>query len=211
MSAEGAIMRHGGVKRAILASFLGTLASVAAAQAPGTCIVTRVDGQVTISARGAGSREAATGLALGRNSTLLTGSAGRVTMSCSGGLEVIVGPQTKLDVLGPLDGGARPFGLRIIDGIAGFLFSGDDDNGVQVRTPSAVAAVRSTQWAMQVDDQSSAIFAREGTVFVFADGGDARLGPGDGVDITPSGEIGPVRRWGQRRIDLFDVLLGPDW
>jgi ferric-dicitrate binding protein FerR (iron transport regulator) len=196
---------------ALLAGLSIGLVDPAAAQTPGTCVVTRVQGQPVVTARGAGTRPAVIGLGLGYNAKLRTGVGERVSLACSGGLEVIVGPESEVDVIGLLDGGARPFGLRLIDGIAGFLFSGDGENGVQVRTPSAVAAVRSTEWAMRVEERASAVFARNGTVFVVADDGDARLGPGDGVDVTPSGAIGPVTRWGQARIDGFGALLGPGW
>ena len=204
-------MTDGNLLRAILTSLAIGLVCPAAAQTPGTCVVTRIDGQAVVSARGAGTRAAVAGLGLGRNATLRTEAGARVTMTCSGGLEVVVGPGSEIDVIGLLDSGARPFGLRLLDGVAGFLFGGDDKNGVQVRTPSAVAAVRSTEWAMRVEHRASAVFARDGTVFVLADGGEARLGPGDGVDVAPSGEIGSVTRWGQARIDRFGALLGPDW
>ncbi|MDK3018430.1 FecR family protein [Pseudodonghicola flavimaris] len=178
---------------------------------PGTCIVTRVDGPAIVSARGAGARPAEIGLGLGRNAKLRTRAGARVTLACAGGLEVVVGPDSEVDVVGLLDGGSRPLGLRLIDGIAGFLFASEDDHGVQVRTPSAVAAVRSTQWAMQVDRRASAIFTREGTVFVVTRSGDTRLGPGEGVDVARSGRLRPVTRWGQPRIDRLGALLGPDW
>ncbi len=197
--------------RALLASLLIGLVHPAAAQTSGTCIVKQVAGQASVSARGSGVRPAVIGLGLGRNAKLRTQAGGHVTMACSGGLEVIVGPETEIDVIGLLDGDAQPFGLRLMNGIAGFLFSSDNQDGVQVRTPSAVAAVRSTQWAMRVEDRASAVFARSGTVFVVAESGDARLSPGEGVDVSPSGAMGPVVRWGQARIDRFDALLGPDW
>ncbi|MDP5217271.1 FecR domain-containing protein [Ruegeria sp. 2205SS24-7] len=173
--------------------------------------MTRVEGQAVVSARGVDAQPAVIGLGLGLNAKLRTEAEARVTMACSGGLEIVVGPESEIDVLGLLEGDTRPFGLRLIDGIAGFLFSSEDGNGVQVRTPSAVAAVRSTEWAMQVESDASAIFTREGTVFVAVDDADAQLGPGEGVDVSPSGEMGSVARWGQARIEEFDVLLGAEW
>ncbi|MCL6284153.1 FecR family protein [Ruegeria sp. 2012CJ41-6] len=151
------------------------------------------------------------GLGLGLNAKLRTEAEARVTMACSGGLEVVVGPESEIDVLGLLDGDTRPFGLRLIDGIAGFLFSSEDGNGVQVRTPSAVAAVRSTEWAMRVENRASAVFTREGTVFVAGDDADVKLGPGEGIDVSSSGEIGSVTNWGRARIEEFDDLLGAEW
>ncbi|WP_372572345.1 FecR domain-containing protein [Ruegeria jejuensis] len=204
-------MIHKNLLAVLLACFWIGLACPVVAQTQGTCIVTRVEGQAVVSARGAETQSAVNGLGLGLNAKLRTEAEARVTMACSGGLEVVVGPESEIDVLGLLDGDTRPFGLRLIDGIAGFLFSSEDGSGVQVRTPSAVAAVRSTEWAMQVESGASAIFTREGTVFVAVDGADAQLGAGEGVDISSSGEIGSVAHWGQARIEEFDVLLGVEW
>lgn len=178
---------------------------------PRVCVVQHVDGITEVSDRGANARPASVGLGLGRNAILRTEAGARITMSCSGGLKIVLGPDSEVEVFGLLSGGSRPFGLRLIDGIAGFLFSSDAGNGVQVRTPSAVAAVRSTEWAMQVKDRASAVFAREGIVFVFANGENKRLDPGEGIDVAPSGTMGNVTAWGQARIDQFDALLGSDW
>lgn len=194
-----------------LAAALSFCAAMLHAQTDGICVITRVEGTAVASARGAGERAAETGLGLGRNATLVTGPATRVTLACPDGLQVVLGPDSEIAVSGVLDGAIRPFGLRLLDGIAGFLFDRAGGDGVQVRTPSAVAAVRSTEWAMRVEDRASAVFARDGTVFVVADGGTVRLGPGEGVDVTRGGGVGDVVRWGQPRIDLFDELLGSDW
>ena len=188
--------------------------SDALAQTPvqGGCVILSVEGEAVVSAPGAGRRAAELGLGLGRNSTLRTEPEGRVTLQCDGDLRVLVGPASELTVLRLLEEVPQTFGMRLKRGIAGFLFNGGDDGGgVQVRTPSAVAAVRSTQWSMQVTDGASAVFARDGTVFIFGETGTVQLSPGDGVDVSAEGEVGPVVQWGQRRIDLLAELLGPDW
>jgi hypothetical protein len=179
------------------------------AQSSGTCLVQRVEGAAVVSAGGAAQRPAEPGLALGPNDTLRTPSASRVTLACSDNLMVVVGPDSEITVEGLLAGNVRPFGLRLLDGIAGFLFKGS--SGVQVRTPSAVAAVRSTEWAMRVHNGVSEVFTRAGTVSVAADGGSARLGPGDGVDVSNTGELKPVVQWRPPRIARFAELLGSDW
>ena len=181
------------------------------ADATAACVIAAVSGTAEVSARGAGRQQAVTGLGLGRNASLRTGAEGRVRLTCPDGLEVVVGPDSEIAVSGFLDGAARPFGLRLKDGIAGFLFDRAGVDGVQVRTPSAVAAVRSTEWAMRVENRASAVFARDGTVFVAARDGSARLLAGDGVDVAADGTIAPVKRWGQARIDLLADLLGPGW
>jgi hypothetical protein len=175
------------------------------------CLITTVSGSAVVSARGTGRQPAVPGLGLGRNATLRTAADARVEMTCPDGLAVVVGPQSEITVAGYLEGAARPFGFRLMDGIAGFLFDREGGDGVQVRTPSAVAAVRSTEWAMRVEGRASAVFAREGVVLVQARTGSVSLRGGDGVDVTGCGTLGPVRRWGQARIDLFASLLGPGW
>lgn len=181
------------------------------AQTSGACVIARIDGAATVSARGAGNHPAATGLGIGRNATISTAANTRLTLTCPDGLEVVLGPDSTLTVSGLLDGVERPFGLRLMDGIAGFLFGKTGGDGVQIRTPSAVAAVRSTEWAMRVQDRATAVFARDGTVFVAASDQIVMLKPGDGIDVTSAGVPGPIKQWGQGRIDLFSGLLGPDW
>jgi hypothetical protein len=183
----------------------------ATAQDAGRCEVTGVTGDVTLSAPGTPAYAAAPGLQLAPGTFVRTGAAARAAMICANGLDVVIGPRSAVRLEGILQGSGTPFGLNLLRGIAGFLFDRDGAAGVQIRTPSAVAAVRSTEWAMQVRDRASAIFARDGTVFVGTPTGSARLMPGEGVDVTASGEIGRVVRWGQGRIDRFGALLGPDW
>lgn len=178
----------------------------------GICVIGSVSGASVVSAPGFGRSAAETGLGLGRNATLRTGPEARVSLLCDGNLRVEVGPDTELLVQRLLQEEPRIFGMRLLDGIVGFVFgAGNDGSGVQVRTPSAVAAVRSTEWAMQVTDGASAVFAREGTVFVSGETGTVRLGPGEGVDVTAGGSVGPVVEWGQTRLDLVSELLGPGW
>ncbi|SEM70853.1 FecR family protein [Palleronia pelagia] len=197
---------------------IATLSSVplhqAGAQTPlgNICVILGLDGTARVSALGAGGRPAEVGLGVGRNATLRTADGARATLQCNGGLRVVVGPGSEVTVLRILEQAPRTFRLGIMQGIAGFIFgNGDAGEEVQVRTPSAVAAVRSTEWAMQVASGASAIFAREGDVFVFGETGTARLGPGDGVDVSADGTVGAVVQWGQPRIDLFSELLGPAW
>lgn len=178
-------------------------------QAPGTCVVERVEGAAVVSATFLERREVKPGLAIGANDTLRTPSASRVTLMCPDKLKVIIGPDSVVTVEGLLAGDGRTFGVKLLEGIAGFLFKGT--GGVAVRAPSAVAAVRSTEWAMRVNDGVSEVFTRNGTVTVTADGGSAKLGPGDGIDVSKQGELRPVVQWRPPRVARFGELLGPGW
>ena len=194
----------------LAAALLVGFSAPLSAQDAKPCVIRSVEGRATVSAPGAGRHVAEVGLGMGANATLRTRAGARVTLLCPDDLRVVVGPGTEIALARLVSGGPQPVALRLMRGIAGFLFDGGGD-GVQVRTPSAVAAVRSTQWAMRVEDGASAVFARGGAVFVQGDDATVRLGPGDGVDVSASGAVGPVVRWGQARIDLFARLLGPAW
>ncbi|MEQ6250314.1 FecR family protein [Sulfitobacter sp. HNIBRBA3233] len=178
----------------------------------GICVIVAVEGSAMVSAPGAGRRAAEVGLALGSNATLRTGAGARATLQCNEDLRVLVGPSSQIAVARFAKEAPQTFGMRLVQGIAGFFYdSSQPDGTVQIRTPSAVAAVRSTEWAMRVTDGASAVFARAGAVFVFGDNGRVQLGAGDGVDVSATGAVGPVVQWGQGRIALFGDLLGPDW
>ena len=163
-----------------------------------------------LSAGGSAPRAAQTGQALVAADTVRTQSQSRITMACANNLKVVLGPDSVITVEGLLAAETQTFGLRLLDGIVGFIFKGSG-GGVQVRTPSAVAAVRSTEWAMRWSNGVSEVFTREGAVAVSADGGSVRLGPGDGVDVSDSGEFKPVVQWRPPRIARFGELLGADW
>ncbi len=178
----------------------------------GICVVLSVEGASVVSAPGNGRRAAEVGLGLGRGATLRTEHNARVTLQCDSELRVVVGPASEIAVARLVDDAQQTFGMRLMQGIAGFFSDGDDTGEtIQIRTPSAVAAVRSTEWAMRVTEGASAVFAREGAVFVFGETETVQLGPGDGVDVTADGTVGSVVQWGQLRIDRFAELLGPDW
>lgn len=186
------------------------LSKAALAQDAGSCLIQKIEGRVTVSAGGSGRQIAAVGLSVAGDATVRTRADARVTLLCPDDLVVVVGPGTEIAVARLAPGERQPVALRLVRGIAGFLFEGDGD-GVQVNTPSAVAAVRSTQWAMRVEDGATAVFARDGTVFVRGDAASVRLASGDGVDVSAGGDVGSVVRWGQARIDLFAQFLGPNW
>ena len=194
----------------LAAVMLVGLSSAIFAQDQRPCVIQSAEGSAFVSAPGAGRHVAKVGLAMGADATLRTMANARVTLLCADDLRVVVGSDTEISVARLVSGGTQPVALRLMQGIAGFLYDGDGD-GVQVHTPSAVAAVRSTQWAMRVEDDASAVFAREGAVFVRGDEETVRLAPGDGVDVSENGDVGSVVRWGQARIDLFARLLGPGW
>ncbi len=187
------------------------LPSLGSAQSPGDCVVSRLSGAEARVERAAAAPEVQVGLLLQPADRVSTGAGTRMTLTCDGG-EVImtVGPDTTLlmeDVLGP----DEPPTVGLLQGIAGFLFNRSDRRGFEVRTPSAVAAVRSTEWAMWVTDGATATFVREGRVQVAAGDVAPVLQAGDGVEVSAQGTMGDVTRWAPGRVAEIDTRLGPDW
>ncbi len=81
----------------------------------------------------------------------------------------------------------------------------------QVITPQAIAAVRGTKWAVDVQDTRTSVLVLRGRVAVRRPSGGRQvvLGPGEGVDVDlGSTEPLTVKRWGQPRVDALLARLG---
>jgi ferric-dicitrate binding protein FerR (iron transport regulator) len=77
----------------------------------------------------------------------------------------------------------------------------------QILTPHAVATVRGTRWALEVDRARSSTLVIDGQVAVARRGARETvfLGPGEGVDVSPGIEPLMVKRWAEARVR---ALLG---
>ena len=81
----------------------------------------------------------------------------------------------------------------------------------QVITPQAIAAVRGTKWAVDVQETRTSVLVLTGRVAVRRPSGgrQVQLGPGEGVDVDRgSTEPLTVKRWGQPRVDALMARLG---
>jgi len=81
----------------------------------------------------------------------------------------------------------------------------------EVLTPQAIAAVRGTQWVVDVASGKTAVFVVTGRVSVrraSRSAGSVTLGPGEGVDVEPG--TGPlvVRRWPAPRASALLARFG---
>ena len=82
---------------------------------------------------------------------------------------------------------------------------------LQVITPQAIAAVRGTKWAVDVQDTRTSVLVLRGRVAVRRPSGgrQVQLGPGEGVDLDRGGtEPLTVKRWPQPRVDALLARLG---
>ncbi|HEX2135752.1 MAG TPA: FecR domain-containing protein [Microvirga sp.] len=80
----------------------------------------------------------------------------------------------------------------------------------QILTPQAVAAVRGTQWAVDVGGGKTAVFVVDGQVSVRRPTGRraVTLGPGEGVDVAADAAPLAVRRWSPQRAAALLARFG---
>lgn len=82
--------------------------------------------------------------------------------------------------------------------------------GFQVITPQAIAAVRGTKWAVDVDAGKTSVFVVRGNVAVrrLSAGRGVTLGPGEGVDVDSGTGALTVKRWPPERAAALLARLG---
>ena len=80
----------------------------------------------------------------------------------------------------------------------------------QILTPEAIAAVRGTNWAVEVEPGKTSVFVVTGAVEVQArvSGAKVSLGPGDGVDVTRSAQTLEVKHWAEPRVRRLLARFG---
>jgi hypothetical protein len=196
-------------------ALLGPMTSGAMAQTSVTCAVETVLGQAeAITGEVRRSLEPLAQVAL--QDRIETAERGLVTLVCPDDLRITVGPSS-IVVLVDVDQGATGWGAALTTGIVRFarpLFGGAR---FEVRTPSAVASVRSTIWTVEATAESTSVFVREGRVVVtpvaatLPDGPtEAVLDAGQGIDVSAAEGLGLIEDWGQARIALQEARLTPE-
>ena len=180
----------------------------ALAQTDEQCQITRTTAEPS---PGDESGTPAVGQLLSAGDRVSTNATGRATITCDTGLTITIGGDTVIILDRVMTPNRRGAGIRLLEGIAGFLLPQPRSGGFEVRTPSAVAAVRSTEWAIEVDQRATAAFVRDGAVTVTGSDCIVLLSPGEGVDVSATGNVGQVVEWGAGRVAGFNERLGPDW
>lgn len=109
------------------------------------------------------------------------------------------------------DGDGVPEGLRLDSGAALIHYGdGGKDGDFQILTPHAIASVRGTTWAVEVEARKTAVFVVEGTVIVVKRGygSEVLLRGGEGVDADAGPAPLQVRQWGAKRIEDLLARFG---
>ena len=140
---------------------------------------------------------------------VVTGAESRVSIEFADRALLSIGPRTQVELSQyferPSDGVFRGV-LSLIAGIIRVTFFAEDrDPAFEVRTRTAVASVRSTEWVVDLTPTSTGVLAIEGSVTVRGiAGGEVILGPGEGTDCRTGLPPSPPVLWGAARVQ--DVL-----
>jgi len=181
-----------------------------------TCQVSQIEGaDVRYEASGQWNALTTTDLPDGATQ-IATGADTRVRIVCDDRIVVTIGPATELalhSLAGP-SGSTVDIVLELASGIVGILAPERTWRLFEVRTPLAIASVRSTQWLTEHGETETAVFVRRGSVAVSTVNGAANLVEGAGVTVEARAgtvTLGDVKQWSAARIGRSTGALGFDW
>jgi ferric-dicitrate binding protein FerR (iron transport regulator) len=141
------------------------------------------------------------------NEMVRTGDASRLTLRLGAATTVRLGARARLRV----DRFVANAGGELSFESGQFLLDSPPHtfaNGLSVRSPYALIAVRGTRvWGGTLDD-AFAVFVEQGSVLVAAGGSWLTLGPGEGTTIPrPGAQPEPAHSWGAAKIGRAMALV----
>ncbi|MGQ9371125.1 FecR family protein [Azospirillum sp. ST 5-10] len=181
------------------------LAGAAAAQPVGE-VVTLIGQAERV--RGGAAEPVVRGMAVEPGDVLNTGPAGRLRIRFVDGSTGVLGVESTLTVARfaqPGGAGTRDAALELGRGILRSIAETvRPGQRFDVRTPTAVASVRSTEWIVVITPEGTGVLALDGRVAVRGTAaGAARpvvLEPGEGTDVAPGRPPTPPARWSPARV-----------
>lgn len=138
------------------------------------------------------------------------GGTARHLVNCRGGLSVIAEPGARYTLLDRNRDGVVDAVRLAEKAILLELPKAPASTGFEVKTPQAIAAVRGTQWAVDVEKGRTSVFVVQGGVEVRRTSGSARatLAKGQGVDVEAGSGPLTVKRWPARRVSALMARFG---
>jgi ferric-dicitrate binding protein FerR (iron transport regulator) len=130
-------------------------------------------------------------------------------LRCGNTLAIRNAPGTRYRLTGQ-HGRQAPTGVRLDSGALLIEFTPSDrQKNFQILTPHAIAAVRGTRWAVDVEHGNTATLVLSGAVAVTSPRAPSvLLTPGEGADVTAGTRDIVVKRWGQKRVDALLARFG---
>ena len=166
--------------------------------------ISRVSGSVTIQ-RGAGTLPATADAPVETTDHIRTGADSRAEIVFSDNSVMTVGPESEVAIASFAPAAEEPNAiLDLLSGIVRVTVNAATDWGrFEVRTATAVASVRGTDYLVELSDKGSAVFVAEGRVAVSSrvGAGTVIIREGQGVDVTAEYKPLVVKTWGAKRRD----------
>lgn len=182
---------------------------------PRSCVVDRIEGPGARYWEAGAWSDLAAGLAVPVEAKIVTGADTRVRITCDDDTVVTIGTETEVNLenLVTASVSLNPVAMQLIEGVIGIFLPQRDKAGFRVRTPVAIASVRSTEWLVEWGQgDAAAVFVRRGEVIVRGLHGERFvLGDGEGITVSAAGVAGEIKTWGQARIAASTGRLGFDW
>lgn len=214
-------MRKGWIAGWTLGGMAWALAAAAAAQSSAGCTVAALVGQAH-----AGAQALTVGSELQAGMELQTGPDSRLRLRCADGSSLVMAANTRLrlEVMALQGGQRQELRWQLSLGLIGQKVS--PGGRWSVRTPTAVTAVRGTEFTVEVGEaQQTAVLTQEGAVDVQAAAPSTRnlaglVGGSAGAIATigltvlqgtdcQAGRCGPAARWSAERVQrTLDRLAG---
>ncbi len=138
------------------------------------------------------------------------GGTERHQVRCTNGLSMVVEPGARYTLL-DRDRNGQMDAVRLAEKALLLEFpDGGAPAGFEVITPQAIAAVRGTKWAVDVEAAKTSVFVERGSVAVTRESGEHRvtLSAGDGVDVGPGSGPLTVRQWPAARVTALMARFG---
>jgi len=162
--------------------------------------VLRLVGDVVIE-RASGTTSLGIGQPIATGDRIKTGEDARVEIELEGGVRLVLGPESRLVV--PEQASRAISVVDLLMGIVRATLPEEGVGGFMIRGRTAVASVRSTEWIVETDDTSTAVFSISGEVQVIGTGGSVILMPGQGTDVDAGSAPTEPKEWGaERRNDV---------
>jgi ferric-dicitrate binding protein FerR (iron transport regulator) len=145
-------------------------------------------------------------MAVADSDELLTFPQARVRLRFTDGALVTFGPNSRcLVAFHRREADREGDILQLIEGILRVFTAEAAADSLKVRTRSAIATPRGTEWIVERTPGSTAVFVIDGIVTVRGAGAElVLLTPGLGTDVPDGAPPADPKRWGQARVD--DVL-----
>ena len=134
----------------------------------------------------------------------------REVIRCENGITIIAERSARFTLLDRNRNGSADAANLVGKALLFDVPSASRSDGFEVITPQAIAAVRGTKWAVDVQANQTSVFVVRGRVAVQRPraGGAVVLGAGQGVDVTPGSGPLTVKRWPAARVSALLARFG---